>query len=168
MRLTRKIFFRRELRAESRHKLVPKWELLDSARCDLVVFNLQFRLELLGRDFNNFSLLQDVQRQPSPGMVDPQFPDRVLQGDLSAIPNGGSRTSSRVSPVMTHHATHLLYRSKSTTRNPSSLWDAIALQTSAEMGTLEEILDESGYTQEGNGSHGPEFVSLDRVVANVS
>jgi len=42
------------------------------------------------------------------------------------------------------------------------------LETSAEMGTLQEILEESGYTREGDGWHGPEFVSLDRLVANLS
>ena len=42
------------------------------------------------------------------------------------------------------------------------------LDTSAEMGTLDEILEESGYTREAGGWRGPEFVSLDRSVANVS
>jgi len=42
------------------------------------------------------------------------------------------------------------------------------LETSAEMGTLDEILKEAGYTCEADGWRGPEFISLDRLVANVS
>jgi predicted RNase H-like HicB family nuclease len=42
------------------------------------------------------------------------------------------------------------------------------LETSAEMGTLDEILEEGGYVQEGDGWRGPEFISLDRLIANVS
>jgi predicted RNase H-like HicB family nuclease len=41
------------------------------------------------------------------------------------------------------------------------------LETSAEMGTLDEILEEAGYAQEGNSWRAPEFVSLDRVVASI-
>lgn len=41
------------------------------------------------------------------------------------------------------------------------------LETSAEMGTLGEILEESGYAQEGDSWRAPEFVSLDRLVASV-
>jgi len=42
------------------------------------------------------------------------------------------------------------------------------LETSAQMGTLEELLEEAGYTRETDGWHAPEFVALDRLVANVS
>ncbi len=42
------------------------------------------------------------------------------------------------------------------------------LQTSIEIGTFDEILEEAGYMREGDRWRGPEFVSLDRVVANVS
>jgi predicted RNase H-like HicB family nuclease len=41
------------------------------------------------------------------------------------------------------------------------------LETSAEMGTLEEILQEAGYVREGDSWRAPEFVSLDRLVASV-
>ncbi len=41
------------------------------------------------------------------------------------------------------------------------------LDTSTEMGTLEEILQEAGYTQQKDGWLPPEFVSLDRAVASV-
>ncbi len=41
------------------------------------------------------------------------------------------------------------------------------LQTSVEMGTLEEILTEAGYSREGDRWLGPEFVSLDRAVASL-
>ncbi len=41
------------------------------------------------------------------------------------------------------------------------------LETSAEMGTLGEILEEAGYAQEGDSWRAPEFVSLDRLVASV-
>ncbi len=41
------------------------------------------------------------------------------------------------------------------------------LETSAEMGTLGEILEESGYAQEGDSWRTPEFISLDRLVASV-
>ena len=41
------------------------------------------------------------------------------------------------------------------------------LETSAEMGTLDEILEESGYVREGNTWRAPEFVSLDRAVASL-
>lgn len=39
------------------------------------------------------------------------------------------------------------------------------LAVSAEMGTLEEILQEAGYRREGNGWRPPEFVALDRFPA---
>ena len=42
------------------------------------------------------------------------------------------------------------------------------LQTSAEMGTLQDILEEAGYVLEGNSWRAPEFVSLDRAVANIA
>ena len=42
------------------------------------------------------------------------------------------------------------------------------LQTSAEMGTLQDILEEAGYVREGNSWRAPEFVSLDRAVANIA
>ncbi|MGB8770078.1 MAG: hypothetical protein WCC92_10705 [Candidatus Korobacteraceae bacterium] len=41
------------------------------------------------------------------------------------------------------------------------------LETSAEMGTLREILEEAGYVQEGDSWRAPEFVSVDRLVASV-
>ena len=41
------------------------------------------------------------------------------------------------------------------------------LEASTQMGTLGEILDEAGYTREGQGWRAPEFVSLDRMVASV-
>lgn len=41
------------------------------------------------------------------------------------------------------------------------------VETSGELGTLDEILEEAGYEREGNGWRGPEFVSLDRLVVNV-
>ena len=41
------------------------------------------------------------------------------------------------------------------------------LETSAEMGTLREILEEAGYAQDGDSWRAPEFVSLDRVVASI-
>jgi len=41
------------------------------------------------------------------------------------------------------------------------------LETSAEMGTLDEILEESGYERTGNAWHAPEFVSLDRFQTSV-
>jgi len=40
------------------------------------------------------------------------------------------------------------------------------VEASSEMGTLDEILEESGYQRDENGWRGPEFVSLDRLVAN--
>jgi len=42
------------------------------------------------------------------------------------------------------------------------------LEISAEMGTLDEILEEGGYVREGDAWRGPEFISLDHLVANVS
>ncbi|MGB9457613.1 MAG: hypothetical protein WCB12_16305 [Bryobacteraceae bacterium] len=41
------------------------------------------------------------------------------------------------------------------------------LATSAEMGTLDEILEEAGYEPEGDGWRAPEFVSVDRLTMNV-
>jgi hypothetical protein len=41
------------------------------------------------------------------------------------------------------------------------------LETSAEMGTLKEILEEAGYAHEGDSWRAPEFVSLDRVAASI-
>ncbi|MFY9725215.1 MAG: hypothetical protein WB579_20520 [Bryobacteraceae bacterium] len=42
------------------------------------------------------------------------------------------------------------------------------LATSAEMGTLSDILEEAGYEPEGDGWRAPEFVSVDRLTMNVS
>jgi predicted RNase H-like HicB family nuclease len=42
------------------------------------------------------------------------------------------------------------------------------LATSAELGTLEEILEEAGYRREGDRWIPPEFVSLDRLAMNVA
>ncbi len=41
------------------------------------------------------------------------------------------------------------------------------LRTTAEMGTLQEVLEEAGYSREGGRWFGPEFVSLDRAVASI-
>ena len=41
------------------------------------------------------------------------------------------------------------------------------LETSAEMGTLGEILEEAGYEREGDTWRAPEFVSLDRLTMSV-
>ncbi len=41
------------------------------------------------------------------------------------------------------------------------------LETSADMGTLSEILEEAGYEREGDTWQGPEFVSLDRLTLSV-
>ncbi len=41
------------------------------------------------------------------------------------------------------------------------------LDASADMGTLSEILEEAGYIREGDSWREPEFVSLDRLTANV-
>ena len=41
------------------------------------------------------------------------------------------------------------------------------LETSAEMGTLAEILEEAGYKHEGETWRAPEFVSLDRLTLSV-
>jgi predicted RNase H-like HicB family nuclease len=41
------------------------------------------------------------------------------------------------------------------------------LETSAEMGTLTEILEEAGYRREGERWQAPEFVSLDRQSVSV-
>lgn len=42
------------------------------------------------------------------------------------------------------------------------------LATSAELGTLEEVLTEAGYRREGDRWIPPEFVSLDRLAMNVA
>jgi predicted RNase H-like HicB family nuclease len=41
------------------------------------------------------------------------------------------------------------------------------LETSAEMGTLTEILEEAGYEREGETWRAPQFVSLDRLTVSV-
>ena len=41
------------------------------------------------------------------------------------------------------------------------------LETSADMGTLGEILEEAGYEREGSTWRAPEFVSLDRLTMSV-
>ena len=41
------------------------------------------------------------------------------------------------------------------------------LETSADMGTLSEILEEAGYERVGEGWRAPEFVSLDRCTLSV-
>lgn len=42
------------------------------------------------------------------------------------------------------------------------------LQISAEMGTLQDILEEAGYIREGDSWRAPEFVSIDRAVAKIA
>jgi predicted RNase H-like HicB family nuclease len=42
------------------------------------------------------------------------------------------------------------------------------LATIAELGTLEEVLEEAGYRHEGDRWVPPEFVSLDRLAMNVA
>ena len=48
--------------------------------------------------------------------------------------------------------------------------DAVSgfLETAAEMGTLQEILKEAGYTLDGTTWQAPEFVSLDRLSLTIS
>jgi predicted RNase H-like HicB family nuclease len=41
------------------------------------------------------------------------------------------------------------------------------LAASADMGTLEEILEEAGYRKEGDDWRAPEFVSLDRLTMSL-
>ena len=41
------------------------------------------------------------------------------------------------------------------------------LETSADMGTLHEILEEAGYQKEGEIWQAPEFVSLDRLTLSI-
>jgi predicted RNase H-like HicB family nuclease len=41
------------------------------------------------------------------------------------------------------------------------------LETSADMGTLDQILEEAGYEREGDFWKAPEFIALDRVTASV-
>ena len=50
-----------------------------------------------------------------------------------------------------------------------SVRDAIRgfLETSRDMGTLEEILAEAGYERDGHTWRSPEFVSLDRLTMSV-
>ena len=40
------------------------------------------------------------------------------------------------------------------------------LAASADLGTLDEILQEAGYAPEGDGWRAPDFVSLDRLTVN--
>jgi predicted RNase H-like HicB family nuclease len=42
------------------------------------------------------------------------------------------------------------------------------LETSRDMGTLPEILEEAGYEREGNAWRAPEFVALDRCTTSVT
>jgi len=41
------------------------------------------------------------------------------------------------------------------------------VETSADMGTLPEILEEAGYVREGDAWRAPEFISLDRFTTSV-
>jgi predicted RNase H-like HicB family nuclease len=41
------------------------------------------------------------------------------------------------------------------------------LATSADLGTLDEILNEAGYKPEGEGWRAPEFVSVDRLTMSM-
>jgi len=41
------------------------------------------------------------------------------------------------------------------------------VETSSDMGTLPEILEEAGYVREGDAWRAPEFVSLDRFTTSV-
>ena len=41
------------------------------------------------------------------------------------------------------------------------------LETSAEMGTLNEVLEEAGYQLQGETWRAPEFVSLDRLTLSI-
>ena len=41
------------------------------------------------------------------------------------------------------------------------------LATSADMGTLDEILQETGYEREGENWRAPEFVSVDRLTMSI-
>jgi predicted RNase H-like HicB family nuclease len=41
------------------------------------------------------------------------------------------------------------------------------LAASADLGTLDEILEEAGYEREGEGWHAPEFVSVDRLTTSI-
>ena len=42
------------------------------------------------------------------------------------------------------------------------------LQTSADMGTLDTVLEDAGYIREGDTWRAPEFVSVDRAVASIA
>jgi predicted RNase H-like HicB family nuclease len=41
------------------------------------------------------------------------------------------------------------------------------IETSADMGTLDEILEEAGYEQEDEGWKAPEFVSVDQLTMSI-
>jgi len=41
------------------------------------------------------------------------------------------------------------------------------LAASADLGTLDEVLQESGYEREGGEWHAPEFVSVDRLTTSI-
>jgi predicted RNase H-like HicB family nuclease len=41
------------------------------------------------------------------------------------------------------------------------------LETSAQIGTLDEILEEAGYERDGDTWRAPEFISLDRLTMSV-
>jgi len=55
------------------------------------------------------------------------------------------------------------------TRRPRNIRDAVRgfLETSADMGTLPEVLEEAGYERDGETWRAPEFVSLDRLTLSV-
>ena len=50
-----------------------------------------------------------------------------------------------------------------------NIMDAVQgfLETSADMGTLVQVLQEAGYERKGESWKAPEFVALDRVTASV-
>jgi predicted RNase H-like HicB family nuclease len=41
------------------------------------------------------------------------------------------------------------------------------LETSADMGTLDELLQEAGYKRDANGWRAPDFVSVDRLTMSI-
>lgn len=45
----------------------------------------EFGFQLLCGDFNDFAVLQDVERQAAPGMIDFQLPDSVLKGNFGTV-----------------------------------------------------------------------------------
>jgi|SRR5579884_1036829 len=51
----------------------------------------------------------------------------------------------------------------------SNIRDAVRgfLETSADRGTLDEILQEAGYQREGDAWRAPEFVSVDRLTMSI-